>query len=222
MKYQYRKLERIEDGSGKRLYVISEDDVVSSVTTILSDTGDPSHLEAWRARIGRSEAQRITTESAGLGTLVHKHIENHLTGKDRPRGNNHIRQMATAMADQIIEKGLPHIDKLWGVEATVYAKGLYAGTADIIGIYKGQPTIIDIKTARKIKKEEWIEEYKMQISAYALAHNEMFGTNIEQAVILMSSRCPKFKEFIIKGDQFWHYADLWSKRLSDFYTINNP
>ena len=97
------------------------------------------------------------------------------------------------------------------------AKGLYAGTSDAIGMYEGEEAIIDFKTSKKIKKEEWIEDYYLQCCAYAMAHNEMYDTNIKKGVILMVSRDNKFKEFVIEGARFEMYCDLWETRLTDYY-----
>lgn len=216
-KFPYRKLRKIEK-DGQRKYVISGNDAVHSVTTILQATANKEHLENWRERVGHQEADRITTESANLGTLLHKHIENFLLGEDRPSGTNLIRKMAAQMADRIIYEGLINLDEVWGLEATVYAEGLYAGTADLIGVYRGKESIIDFKTTRKMKKEEWIDDYKHQLAAYSLSHNEMFNTNIEQTVILMVSRDMEFQEFIVNGANFWKYAEEWGERLEKFYS----
>ena len=86
--------------------------------------------------------------------------------------------------------------------------GLYAGTTDCVGVHKGEEAIIDFKTSKKIKKEEWIEDYYLQCCAYAMAHNEMYDTNIKKGVILMVSRDNKFKEFVIEGARFEMYCEL--------------
>jgi CRISPR/Cas system-associated exonuclease Cas4 (RecB family) len=94
---------------------------------------------------------------------------------------------------------------------------LYAGTSDAIGVYEGEDAIIDFKTSKKIKKREWIEDYFMQGCAYALAHNEMMGTEIRKVVILMVDREGKFAEFTIKGEEFDEYCDKWAQRLADYF-----
>jgi genome maintenance exonuclease 1 len=121
------------------------------------------------------------------------------------------------MTTMMVENGLTKIDELWGVEVALIAKGLYAGTSDAIGVYEGEDAIIDFKTSKKIKKREWIEDYFMQGCAYALAHNEMMGTEIRKVVILMVDREGKFAEFTIKGEEFDEYCDKWAQRLADYF-----
>ena len=180
-KYDYPKLKRIQTKQGRQ-YTDGQGEPVPSVTTVLGDTGDKTALIAWRKRVGNAEATRISTESAGLGTKVHNALEKYILQEDYEiKGNNHISVMAKNMVNEMIDKGLGKVDELYGVEVGLIAQGLYAGTADGIGMHEGEECIIDFKTAKKIKKREWIEDYFMQGCAYALAHNEMFniikGTN---------------------------------------------
>lgn len=216
--YTYQKLDRIED-SGPRLYQTPDGARVPSVTTILSQTGDKTALIEWRKRVGEEEANRISRESAGLGTLVHKHVENYIMGEARPSGNNQVHAMARAMADQIIDRGLSRVTEVWGMEASLYYPGLYAGTTDLVGEYEGVPSIMDHKTAKKIKKREWIQDYFVQTCAYALAHNEVYGTNIRQGVIFMVDREQGYETFVIAGSEFDHYCELWSQRVNDYYQL---
>ena len=216
-KYDYPNLKRIQTKQGRR-YVGEDEKPVPSVTTILGDTGDKSALIAWRKRVGEAEATRISTESAGLGTKVHNALEKFILQEDyQIKGNNHISIMAKNMVTEMIDKGLSKVDELYGVEVGLIAEGLYAGTADGIGQWQGEEAIIDFKTAKKIKKREWIEDYFMQGCAYALAHNEMFGTNIKQVAILMIDREGKYADFVIEGDEFEEYCHKWAQRLADYY-----
>jgi genome maintenance exonuclease 1 len=217
-KYDYPKLKRIQTKQGRQ-YTDGQGDPVPSVTTVLGDTGDKTALIAWRKRVGNAEATRISTESAGLGTKVHNALEKYILQEDYEiKGNNHISVMAKNMVDEMIDKGLGKVDELYGVEVGLIAQGLYAGTADGIGMHEGEECIIDFKTAKKIKKREWIEDYFMQGCAYALAHNEMFKSNIKKVVILMVDREGKFAEFTIKDDEFTEYCNKWSDRLTDYYS----
>jgi genome maintenance exonuclease 1 len=216
-KYKYEKLTRIEGPS--RLYATPDGSRVPSVTTILSATADKTFLNEWKKRVGEAEAQRISTESAGLGTLVHKHIENFIEGIERPPGSTPIHQMARAMSDQVIEKGLSGVDEVWGMEASLYYPGLYAGTTDLCGVYKGVPSIMDHKTAKKMKKPEWMQDYFIQTTAYALAHNEVHGTDIKQGVLFMVDRENQYQTFIIEGAEFEHYSDLWLRRVEQYYKL---
>jgi len=216
-KYEYPKLKRIQTKQGRR-YVGEDENPVPSVTTILGDTGDKTALIAWRKRVGDAEATRISTESAGLGTKVHNALEKYILLEEYEiKGNNHISVMAKNMVDEMIDKGLSKVDEIYGVEVGLIAQGLYAGTADGIGMWEGEEAIIDFKTSKKIKPRKWIEDYFMQGCAYALAHNEMFGSNIKKVAILMIDREGKYADFVIEGDEFEEYCDKWANRLADYY-----
>ncbi len=217
-KFNYPQLKRIQTPQGRQ-YVGQDENPVPSVTTILSETGDKSALIAWRKRVGEQEAQRISNESAGLGTKVHNALEKYILQEEYEiKGNNVISVMAKRMVDSMVNEGFCNVDELWGTEVGLIAQGLYAGTSDAIGLHKGTPAIIDFKTAKKIKKREWIEDYFMQGCAYALAHNEMFDTDIKKIAILMVDREAKFAEFVIEGDEFEEYCEKWSNRVADYYS----
>tara|TARA_B100000212_G_C27338049_1_gene517789 strand:+ start:609 stop:1283 length:675 start_codon:yes stop_codon:yes gene_type:complete len=217
-KFNYPQLKRIQTPKGRQ-YVGQDDNPVPSVTTILSETGDKSALIAWRKRVGEQEAQRISNESAGLGTKVHNSLEKYILQEEYEiKGNNLISIMAKRMVDSMVNEGFCNVDELWGTEVGLIAQGLYAGTSDAIGLHKGKPSIIDFKTAKKIKKREWIEDYFMQGCAYALAHNEMFDTDIKKVAILMVDREAKFAEFVIEEDEFEEYCEKWSSRVADYYS----
>lgn len=219
-KYNYPALKRVTAKSGQRQYTGEDNNPVPSVTTILSATGDKSGLIAWRKRVGEQEATRISSEAAGLGTKVHNAIEKYILGEEYEiKGNNVISEMARPMVNNMITEGVSKVDEIWGVEVGLIAKGLFAGTSDCIGVYEGKPTIIDFKTARKIKKREWIEDYFMQGCAYAIAHNEMFETDINRVTIFMIDREGDFKEFTIEGDEFEEYTKKWLQRLEDYYKL---
>lgn len=216
-KIEYKKLDRTTTPTG-RMYVGDDNVPVPSVTTVLDKTADKTALIAWRKRVGDAEATRISTEAAGLGTKVHNAIEKYILQEEWDTfGNNHVSILAKTMTTMMVENGLNKIDELWGVEVGLIAAGLYAGTSDAIGVYEGEDAIIDFKTAKKIKKREWIEDYFMQGCAYALAHNEMMGTEIRKVVILMVDREGKFAEFVIKDEEFDEYCDKWAQRLADYF-----
>ena len=218
-KYDYPELRRIQTKKGRQ-YVGEDDNPVPSVTTILGDTGDKTALIAWRKRVGEQEANRISQESAGLGTKVHNALEKHILGEDVSFGNNHISVMAESMTNQMLNNGLNKVDELYGVEVGLIAQGLYAGTSDAIGMYEGEEAIIDFKTAKKIKKREWIEDYFMQASAYALAHNEVYGTNIQKGVIFMVTHDNEYQQFVVEGDEFQTFTNKWLDRVETYYKMN--
>ena len=103
-KFTYNKLNRQDSPDGRK-YVLPDGSKVKSVTTILSQTKDMKHLMAWRKRVGEAKAQQITTESAGLGSTMHSHLEAHILGEQRPIGNNYCRLMAERMANIVISEG---------------------------------------------------------------------------------------------------------------------
>ncbi len=217
-KYDYPSLRRIQTKQGRQ-YVGEDDNPVPSVTTILGDTGDKTALIAWRKRVGEAEATRISTESAGLGTKVHNALEKYILGEEWDNfGTNVVSQLAKTMTTNMINEAFSKVDELYGVEVGLIAQGLYAGTSDAIGMYEGQEAIIDFKTAKKMKKREWIDDYFLQGCAYALAHNEMFGTNISKIAILMVDRDGKVKDFVIEGPEYEKYCEMWSERLATYYS----
>ena len=218
-KFPYPKLKRLQTELG-RLYVGNEgDEPVPSVTTILDSTADKTHLIAWKKRIGEDEANRQSQQAAGLGTKVHNALEKYILGEEWDNfGTNLVSVLASSMTRAMINQGLGKVNELWGTEVGLIARGLYAGTADAIGIYEGEDSVIDFKTAKKLKKREWIEDYFLQGCAYALAHNEMFGTNIRKVSILMVDRESKFSDYVIKDAEFDHYCSLWADRVAQYYS----
>jgi genome maintenance exonuclease 1 len=218
--YQYQTLDRVTHENGARYYVSPEGDHLSSVTTILGATNHAPELDAWRLRVGEKEANRIRDEATGLGSLMHTHLEHHIQGLDRPSGNNIVRKLAESMADQVITHGLTNVDEVWGMEEMLYYPKLYAGTADLIAIHNGVPAICDYKTTKKMKKRDAIKDYYCQGAAYALAHNELFGTDIQKIVIFMIARDLTFAEYVVEGDEFTYYAELWGKRMETFLRLN--
>lgn len=214
--YDYQPLSREEDQTGNRLYV-TPSGKLPSVTTILSNTGDKTGLLEWKAWVGDVKAEKIKKEATDLGTLTHTHLENHIMGVERPRGSNHVRVQARNMADQIIAHGFPRVTEVWGIEAALYYPGLYAGTSDLIGVFDGQPAIMDYKTAKKMKSRDKIEDYFCQGAAYCMAHNAVWGTDIRQIVIFMVDREFNYKCFTVTGEEFDHYCTVMTRRVEEYY-----
>lgn len=220
-KFDYQPIQSTTDPNTSRRVYETPSGNLPSVTTILGDTGDKTAIYEWRDRIGHKKANEITKTSADFGTLMHKHLECYIQGLERPQGNNYIRKIARKGADIIIDRGLTNVDEVWGIEAPLYYPGLYAGTADVIGMYKGKPALMDFKNTRKPKKKEWISDYFMQLIAYSLAHDELYGTEIETGVIFMVSReeeCfGEYQEFVIEGDEWHQYMEEWLQRVEKYY-----
>ena len=215
--YQYPELTRVEKND-VRYYQDSLSNLVPSVTTILSATGDHSGIDAWKRRVGPKTAKAVVDEAKTIGTAVHLAIENYLYGKEWEQfTDDKMGMLAHQIAKRFICDCLGDIDEVWGLESGLVLDGLYAGTADCIGIFRGKPTIIDFKTAKKIKRKDWIEDYFLQGAAYANAHNVMYKTNIESIAILMVDRDLLFKEFLVNSKEFNSYTEKWKKRLIGYY-----
>lgn len=216
-KFNYPKLERVELENG-RYYLDSNQNPVPSVTTILSNTSKASDgIAAWRNRVGDKEADRIIKQSTDIGTAVHEAIERYLNNEEwnifESSSDGYLAQNIT---NKFVEIGLKGINEVWGLEVGLILDNLYAGTADCVGLYKDIPTLIDFKTAKKIKKRDWIEDYFLQGCAYANAHNVMFGSEIEQIVILMVDRDMVFQEYIVRPTEFKFLTRKWKNKLIEF------
>jgi len=203
---------------GVRKYSIGQEKL-PSVTTIISSTQDAdktANLAKWKLKVGDVEAERIKNTAALRGTAMHTYLEHYVKG-----GNvldlTDLGREAKSMGEIIIKKGLPDMDEVWGVETTLFYPGLYAGQTDMCGVYQGRESIIDFKQSNKPKRAEWIGDYKLQLAAYATAHDQVYGTSIEQGVILMCTPDNYFQRFIVNGSEFREYKWKWLQKISDYY-----
>ena len=215
--YEYPKSVRslIKD---ERHYELG-DEKLPSVTTILAATQSDekrASLDKWKARVGSTEAEKIKNVAASRGTNMHSHLEYHLNGQGLLDLSSEG-QVARNMADKIIAEGFKDLSEIWGSEVVLHYPGLYAGATDLVGIYQGRDSIIDFKQSNRPKKDEWIEDYKLQLAAYAMAHDFIHRTEIEQGVILMCTPDLYFQRFIINGQQFRHYKSEWLKKVDKYY-----
>lgn len=220
-KFNYTPISRTNI-DGKRHYCLPDGSKVASVTTILDKTKPQESvdaLRAWRKRVGEDQAATITKEAAGTGTVMHKMLEEHCLGQSKLPGSNQVQKIAYPMAQKIISEGLVHLDECWGTEIPLYYPGLYAGSTDLAGVWKGDEAILDFKQTNRPKKEEWVNDYKIQIVAYSLAHNMIHGTNIRTGVILMCSRACEFQHWVIQGADFDYWEQQWWNRVEKYYTL---
>jgi genome maintenance exonuclease 1 len=190
-----------------------------SVTTILSATQSNEKresLQKWKDKVGMFEAERIKNRAATRGTAMHSYLEYHLNGQGLLDLSDEGRE-ARNMAQTIIDKGLEDLSEIWGNEVVLHYPDLYAGQTDLVGIYQGRDSIIDFKQSNKPKKDEWIEDYYLQGALYAAAHDCIYGTEIEQTVILMCTPDLFFQRFIINGDRFRYYKSEALKRVDQYY-----
>lgn len=220
-KFNYVSINR-ETINGSRKYATPDGEKLPSVTTILDATKSEESKKAlreWRARVGEKQAQAITTEAAGRGTRMHKWIEDYIkTGTLGEPGSNPYSIQSHKMAQSIIHQGLSKCNEFWGTEVSLYFPKIYAGTTDLVGVHDGSEAIMDHKQTNKLKKREWIDDYFIQLAAYANAHNEVYGTKIRKGVIFMCSADNIYQEFIIEGTEFDTWSDRWFKRLEEYYT----
>lgn len=233
-KFKYIGIER-QTFNGVRNYVTPNGSKLPSVTTILEATKPAEKKEAlaaWRKKIGEDKAKQITTEAAHRGTKMHTYLEHFVKeGVVKEREKNPFSWASHAMADVVIREGLCKVNEFWGVEVPLYFPEIYAGTTDCVGIHEGDESILDFKQTNKPKKREWIEDYFLQLTAYAEAHNEVYNTKINKGVILMCVkpeldqqnyivRPPEYQEFLLEGVEFEKYRKLWWKRVEQYYTKN--
>lgn len=232
-RYEYKTLHR-DESAGRRLYATPDGFKVPSVTTILDKTKPAEAREAlanWKKSVGEERARQITTEAASRGTRMHSYLEDYIKGialKDSV--TNPYAQQSLAMAKTVIAAGFPKINEVWGSEVPLYFPELYAGTTDCVGLHDGKEAILDFKQTNKPKKLEWIDDYFLQLTAYALAHNEVHGTNIRKGVILMCVRPPEispgtwgdpvYQEFILEPKDFDYWTDRWCARVGEYYKLN--
>lgn len=233
-RYDYSSLHRTTI-NGLRHYTLPQGTAVPSVTSILEATKPAEKkqaLENWRKRVGRDRAQQITTESANRGTRMHTYLEKYINeGRIPDRGSNPFSWASHAMANNIINNGLGKVNEVWGVEVPLYFPRVYAGTSDCIGVHNGEGAIMDFKQTNKPKRREWIDDYFLQLTAYAEAHNEVHKTAIKKGVVLMCVKPeqndraeftsqPEYQEFLLEGAEFEHYRQLWWKRVEQYYMLN--
>lgn len=217
-RHDYKKCIQINDPvTRKRHYQTPLGENLPSVTTILDSTKDKTHLFEWRKRVGEKKANQITKEASGVGTAMHTNIEKFIKKVQRQPGNNPVHVQANKMADVIIENAFTNIDEIWAIEQSLYFPGLYSGTTDLIAIYKGNPSICDYKQSNKPKKEEWIEDYKLQLMAYMMSHNEVYGTDIKEGHVFMCCRDLTYQQFDIWPDTFNYWQDKWLSRVETYY-----
>jgi hypothetical protein len=219
-KFKYEPLKRIDTPEGRR-YATPDGNKLPSVTTILDATKSEESKKAlmeWRKRVGPQKAQEITTEAAGRGTRMHKWLEDYIkTGDIGTPGSNPYSIQSHQMAQSIIAQGLSKCNEYWGTEVPVYFPSVYAGTTDLCGVHDNAEAIMDHKQTNKPKKREWIDDYFVQLAAYANAHNEVHGTKIRKGVIFMCSAANEYQEFIVEGTDFDKYTDMWFKKCEQFY-----
>jgi len=209
--------------SGSRMYAVNQQKL-PSVTSILQATQSEekkASLANWKARVGAAEANRIKNDASSRGTSMHSFLEKYLLGQLNLELLE-IENKSKKMADEIIEQGIKgKLSEIWGTEATLYYPGKYAGTCDAVGVYEEQETIIDFKQSNKPKKEEWIEDYYLQLGAYSLAHNVVHNSKITQGIVLLCTVDNLFQDFRIQGEKLEEYQNKFLEKVEQFYHQRN-
>ena len=217
-KYTYIRGKQLTDpGSGTRVYEISNYRL-PSVTTILGATKNKQFLKDWKAKVGEAEAERIKNHSSARGTCMHKFLEHYVLGTGRVDLTS-IGQEARPMADKIIEIGLAPVEEYYGSEVMLHYPGLYAGSTDLVCNHNGKETIVDFKQSNRPKREEWIEDYYMQIAAYCMAHDYVYGSKIKQGVIMVCTPDLYYQEFKVEGLELRRWKHKFLKRLDMYHEL---
>jgi len=234
-KFEYQTISRVSIDN-VRYYETPTNDRVPSVTSILDKTKSEEKrmaLENWKNKVGHKRAEGIKNDAANRGTRLHNFLEDYvLTGELKEKTKNPFSWPSHAMAQTIIDNGLVNVNEVWGVEVPLYFPGIYAGTTDSVGVHNGEPAIMDYKQSNSPKKEEWIDDYKLQLAAYATAHNEVYKTHIRKGVVMMAVKpevdkdgnvisIPEYQEFVVEGEDFDYWQQQWWLKLEEYYSNIN-
>lgn len=211
-RYRYDSMRRVDTIDGRR-YVNQDGLALPSVTTILDATKNKAQLQEWQQKVGDEEAERVRREAASVGTYMHAFIEGHVKNRPIAAAKTWIQLKGYRMGAALMEKFFPNLDEIWGNEVMVHYKDRYAGTTDLVGVYKGKPSIIDFKQSNKMKKREWLDDYFHQLTAYGGAHNWQHNTEIRQGVILMASQDGGLQEFLLVDREFDHFLHSWNQKV---------
>ena len=215
-KYSYLTGTRATD-HGSRIYNIAGEKL-PSVTTILSKTKDRKKLDEWISKVGFEESERIKNYSSRRGTAMHKFVEAYVL----QQGYEDLTEIgleAKPMAQKIIEIGLSPVSEWYGSEVTLFYPGLYAGATDLVCMHDNMETIIDFKQANKPKRKEWIDDYFLQVAAYAMAHDHVYGSKIKQAIVMICTPDLYYHEFKVQDDELRHWKHRFLVRLNMYYNM---
>jgi hypothetical protein len=217
-KFKYIEGKQLTDHeTGTRVYEVVGTKL-PSVTTILGATKDQEFLKKWKAKVGEAKAEEIKNLSSRRGTAMHKYLECYIESKGYEDLTD-IGVQAKPMAQKIIDIGLAPVDEWYGSEVTLYYPGLYAGSTDLVCRHNGMETIVDFKQSNHPKREEWIEDYYMQIAMYALAHDYVYGSRIEQGVIMVCTPDLYYQEFKTQGANLRAWKHKALKRIDMYYDL---
>jgi len=193
------KIPEAETTGHGRFYRTPEGNLYPSVTTVMSHASKES-IRAWRERVGDEEANKISNQAATRGTKIHDLCENVLLNNDIDTSN--LSLLDKQMWDRF-RPVLNNIDNIHAIEDPLYSDHLrMAGRVDCIAEWEGKLSVIDFKTSRKTKKKEWIDNYFMQCTSYAIMFEEMTGIPVSQIVVAITVEGEFPQVFVEKRDNY--------------------
>ena len=183
-----------------RVYNTPDGNRYPSVTTILSELSKAG-IAAWRKRVGAEEANRISTQASTRGTKIHQICEDYLNNKpDYLDGQMPANVFTFKQIQPILDQ---YVDNIQYLEAPLYSDFLKtAGRVDCIAEFDGKLSIIDFKTSRKPKKKEWISNYFMQASCYAVMYEERTEIPVSRTVVIVAVDGSEPQVFVENRDNF--------------------
>ena len=197
---------------GKRFYVTPEGKKYPSITTVLSGRNNEGIVK-WRQSVGNDVANQIMRQAASRGTAVHNLVENYLNNEELSKQD----VLPTALFT-LLKPELDNINNIRIQEGGLYSDYYgVAGRVDCIADYKGVLSVIDFKTSTKEKKEEWIENYFIQGSAYCEMYEERFDQPIDRVVILIVTEDGGIQAFSKRKDD---YLPLLKTAIKEFNEKN--
>ncbi len=213
---------------GFRHYALNNQ-MLPSVTSIIEMTKtdkEKEALAAWKSKLGAKESSAISSAATKLGSEMHSNVEQFLLGKDNLNlfEDEKEKSKSRMMSHLIIEEGLrDKLEEIHGVECVLYYPGPkgFAGSADLIGMYSGVHSVIDLKSKSSIMKENYdsLQNYYTQLGGYSLAHNKVYGSNISQGVILLATTDLVFQIFRIKDEKLIEYQNKFLERVDQYYEL---
>lgn len=208
----FKNIEQINTPLG-RLYK-KEDTYYASVTTMLSYTSDKTGLIKWRKRVGEEEANKISKAATTKGTSIHSLVESACLGKNLTFNSEEEQQRFIPLWNFVSSD----IDTLVGLELPLFSNTLQlSGTCDLAYIdTQGQAVLGDIKTSRKPKRKEWIEDYYIQVTAYSLMIHEMYGFTPTIGKIIISIENTTVQTVLF---QIENYFSRFQERLMQFRSL---
>lgn len=214
VKHEFPSLLKETAEDGQRVYTTPDGKRYPSVTTVIADHNKDG-IDQWKARIGHKKAAKIAKNATDRGDVVHECIEallsNYSTTDYTKRMMPHAKAVYLNMRKELEQR----VSEVHGIEQPLFSHKIrLAGTCDCIAKYDNLLSIVDFKTALRLKKKEYVHGYYMQLTAYAFMFEEMTGLRIDQGVILIGVDGETFAQtFRLPREKFGPYfKDLISWR----------